>query len=171
MRITKNALAIALLLSSIATGASGAAAASAGASSAVTSGTSSAVAAGTASASPDAAVAISYAEKQQGKPYLWGATGPDAFDCSGLTYMAWQQVHIHIGRTSQQQWADLPHISASELQPGDLIFYVGYLEPGEAAPGHVTMYIGDGQMVEAYATGYPVRITAVRPDVFGYARP
>jgi cell wall-associated NlpC family hydrolase len=169
MRIGKNGLAVLLLFASVATGGSGATAASAGTSPAVAAGAGRA--SGTVRASPDAAVAISYARKQLGKPYLWGGTGPGAFDCSGLTYMAWQQVHVNIGRTSQQQWADLPHISERDLQPGDLVFYVGALDPGEVPPGHVAMYIGNGQILEAYATGYPIRITALRPGAWGFARP
>jgi cell wall-associated NlpC family hydrolase len=172
MRIGKNGIAVLLLGASVATGASGvsaASAASSGSGSAVSAGTGRA--GGTASASAAAAVAIGYAEKQLGKPYLWGGTGPGAFDCSGLTYMAWLQAGVSIGRTSQQQWADLPHISEQDLQPGDLVFYAGALEPGEAPPGHVAMYIGGGQILEAYATGYPIRITALRPGAWGFARP
>src|SRR6266702_938490 len=118
-----------------------------------------------------ALVAIAWARHQLGKPYLWGGTGPGSFDCSGLTYMAWLQAKVSIGRTSQQQWADLPHISEQDLQPGDLVFYVGARDPGEAPPGHVALYIGNGQILEAYATGYPIRITALRPGAWGFARP
>lgn len=116
-----------------------------------------------------AAVAVSYAQHQIGKPYVYGATGPGAFDCSGLTQAAWAAAGVAIPRTSEGQWAALPHISGGQLRPGDLIFYTG--SPIDPPPGHVTMYIGGGQMVEAYATGYPVRDTAVRPGATGYARP
>jgi cell wall-associated NlpC family hydrolase len=120
-------------------------------------------------ASPAAATAITYARAQLGKPYLWGGTGPGAFDCSGLVMQAWAHAGVAIPRTSQAQWAALPHIPASQLQPGDLVFYAGALEPGEAPPGHVVMYLGGGQIIEAYATGYPIRITALRPGAWGFA--
>src|ERR1035441_4527192 len=164
MRIGKNTLSVLLLIASVATGASAGTTASAGTSGAGGTG-------GIAGAPAGAAVAISYARDQLGKPYLWGGTGPGAFDCSGLTYMAWLQAKVSIGRTSQEQWADLPHISEQDLKPGDLVFYVGALEPGEAPPGHVALYIGHGQILEAYATGSPIRITAMRPGAWGFARP
>ena len=68
---------------------------------------------------------IAYAEAQLGKPYLWGATGPDAFDCSGLAMMAYRAAGITIPRTSQQQWAAGTRIPASVARPGDLVFFAG----------------------------------------------
>jgi peptidoglycan DL-endopeptidase CwlO len=125
----------------------------------------------TAAAAPSsaAASAIGYARAELGKPYLWGGTGPGAFDCSGLVMQAWAHAGVAIPRTSQGQWAALPHITEGQLQPGDLVFYTGALEPGEAPPGHVVMYLGGGQIIEAYATGYPIRITALRSDAWGFA--
>jgi cell wall-associated NlpC family hydrolase len=117
--------------------------------------------------SPAAATAVAYARAQLGKPYVYGATGPDAFDCSGLVMAAWQAAGVSIPRTSEQQWDDLPHVSSP--QPGDLIFYTG--SPIDPPPGHVTMYLGGGQMIEAYGTGVPVRVTSVRSGVWGYADP
>ena len=64
------------------------------------------------------ATAISYAREQLGKPYLWGGTGPDAFDCSGLMMMAYRAAGINIPRTSEDQWAWGPKISASQVEPG-----------------------------------------------------
>ena len=117
--------------------------------------------------SPAAAAAVAFARGQLGKPYVYGATGPDAFDCSGLVQAAWAAAGVSIPRTSEQQWADLPHVSSP--QPGDLIFYTGSsIDP---PPGHVTMYIGGGQMLEAYGTGVPIRVTGLRSGVWGYARP
>ena len=123
---------------------------------------------GTITASSGAAgTAISYAQSKVGDPYVYGATGPDSFDCSGLMQAAWGQAGVSIPRTSEAQWAGLPHVSRP--QPGDLIFYTG--SPIDSPPGHVTMFLGGGYMIEAYGTGYPVRVTPVRPGVWGYARP
>jgi peptidoglycan DL-endopeptidase CwlO len=101
--------------------------------------------------------AIAYAEQQLGKPYQWGATGPDAFDCSGLVMMAYRAAGIDIPRTSEQQWTFGPRVSSSQVQPGDLVFFAG-ADGTPAAPGHVGLVIGRGLMIEAYAVGFPVRI-------------
>ena len=71
------------------------------------------------------ATAISFAEQQLGKPYLWGGTGPDAFDCSGLVMMAYRAAGIDIARTSEAQWATEQRVPASQVQPGDLVFFAG----------------------------------------------
>lgn len=94
----------------------------------------------------DTAVAFAYA--QLGKPYSWGATGPDSFDCSGLVYAAWQSAGVSIPRTTYSQWASLPHIPMSDLQPGDLILYNG--------ESHVAMYVGGGYIIDAPHTGADV---------------
>jgi cell wall-associated NlpC family hydrolase len=109
---------------------------------------------------PNAAVAtaIQFAHQQIGKPYLWGGTGPDAFDCSGLVMMAYRAAGINIDRTSQQQWASEQKISPAQVQPGDLVFFAGS-DGTPTAPGHVGLVIGKGKMIEAYATGFPVRIS------------
>jgi len=119
------------------------------------------------------ATAIAYAKQQLGKPYRWGGNGPNVFDCSGLTQHAWQTAGIKIPRTSQDQWAQGTHVSTPK--PGDLVFFHGYLIGGEKPPGHVGLVIGKGLMIEAYATGYPVKIShygaaAGRP-VWGYTDP
>jgi peptidoglycan DL-endopeptidase CwlO len=106
----------------------------------------------------EVATAIAYAEAQIGKPYLWGGTGPDAFDCSGLVMMAYRAAGIAIARTSQQQWATEPHVTAAQVQPGDLVFFAG-ADGTPTSPGHVGLVIGNGQMIEAYATGFPIRIS------------
>ena len=103
--------------------------------------------------------AVSYAEEQLGKPYVWGATGPDAFDCSGLVMMAYQSAGVDIARTSQAQWTTLPHVPASKVVPGDLVFFAG-ADGTPKAPGHVGLVIGKNLMIEAYATGTPIRISA-----------
>jgi cell wall-associated NlpC family hydrolase len=101
--------------------------------------------------------AISYAEQQISKPYLWGGTGPDAFDCSGLVMTAYQAVGVTIPRTSQEQWAWGPKIQPGHEEPGDLVFFAGS-DGTTTSPGHVGLVIGGGKMIEAYATGYPIRI-------------
>jgi cell wall-associated NlpC family hydrolase len=118
-----------------------------------------------------AATAISYAEQQLGKPYQWGGTGPDAFDCSGLVMMAYRAAGIAIPRTSQQQWSWGPRISASQVQPGDLVFFAGS-DGTPTSPGHVGLVIGGGMMIEAYATGFPIRIAPYGDrDPVGFTRP
>ena len=69
--------------------------------------------------------AIAFAQQQIGKPYLWGGTGPDAFDCSGLVMMAYQAAGMNIPRTSEAQWAWGPQVPASQAEPGDLVFFAG----------------------------------------------
>ena len=110
--------------------------------------------AGTGHESHAAAEAIAYAEAQIGKPYVWGGTGPDGFDCSGLTMEAWRHAGVSIERTSQQQSASLPHVSTPER--GDLVFFAGGDGTG-TAPGHVGLVLGPHEMVEAYAPGVPIR--------------
>jgi cell wall-associated NlpC family hydrolase len=117
------------------------------------------------------ATAIAFAEQQLGKPYLWGGTGPDAFDCSGLVMMAYRAAGINIARTSEQQWATGVRISASQAEPGDLVFFVGS-DGTPTQPGHVGLVIGGGKMIEAYATGFPIRVaTYTNRDPIGFTRP
>jgi peptidoglycan DL-endopeptidase CwlO len=124
-------------------------------------------------APPNQAIAsiIAYAQAQLGKPYLWGGTGPDAFDCSGLVMMAYRAGGINIPRTSQEQYAWGPQIPASQAEPGDLVFFAGS-DGTVAAPGHVGLVIGKGMMIEAYATGFPIRIASyTNRDPVGFTRP
>jgi peptidoglycan DL-endopeptidase CwlO len=115
--------------------------------------------------------AIAFAEQQLGKPYQWGATGPDAFDCSGLVMMAYRAAGIYIARTSQEQWLTEQQIPASQVQPGDLVFFAG-ADGTPTSPGHVGLVIGNGQMIEAYATGFPIRIASYTDrDPVGFTRP
>jgi cell wall-associated NlpC family hydrolase len=106
-------------------------------------------------------VAVSYAIAQLGKPYQWGATGPEAFDCSGLVMMAYRAAGIAIPRTTfQQVLVGTPVYGVHDLAPGDLLFSAG--SDGTATdPGHVGMYIGSGLVVEAPRNGEPVMITAM----------
>jgi cell wall-associated NlpC family hydrolase len=103
--------------------------------------------------------AVNYAVDQLGKPYLWGATGPDAFDCSGLVMMAYRAAGISIPRTTfEQVLVGTPVYGLGALAPGDLLFSAG--SDGTATdPGHVGMYLGSGLVIEAPQTGEPVMIT------------
>lgn len=101
-------------------------------------------------------------------PYLWGGTGPDAYDCSGLTQAAWAHAGVSIPRTTYAQWDALPHVSKSELEPGDLVFFEGL--------GHMGMYVGNGLMIDAPATGQVVTLHALDESWYasnydGAARP
>jgi cell wall-associated NlpC family hydrolase len=124
------------------------------------------------------ATAVSYAEGQLGKPYLWGGTGPAAYDCSGLVMMAYRAAGVNIPRTSQIQWKDLPHVAKSKVIPGDLVFFAG-ADGTPKKPGHVGLVIGKNTMIEAYATGFPIRISTFgtpqspggESSVVGFAQP
>ena len=117
------------------------------------------------------AAAIGYAEQQLGKPYLFGGTGPDSFDCSGLVMMAYRSAGVNLERTSQQQWATEVRIPAAQAQPGDLVFFAG-ADGTPTSPGHVGLVIGGGKMIEAYATGFPIRVaTYTNRDPIGFTRP
>jgi cell wall-associated NlpC family hydrolase len=109
-------------------------------------GTTAATYTGPTSTQAERAVAFAYA--QLGKPYQWGAAGPGSFDCSGLAQAAWAAAGVSIPRDTYEQWAALPHIAASALQPGDLLYYDGV--------GHVAMYVGDGYIIDAPQTGLDV---------------
>jgi cell wall-associated NlpC family hydrolase len=95
--------------------------------------------------SSQAGKAVAFAYAQLGKPYVWGATGPGAYDCSGLMYAAWQAAGIALPRDTYGEWAGLPHIPLTDLQPGDLILYNG--------ESHVAMYVGDGYIIDAPHAG------------------
>src|SRR5215831_13387071 len=117
------------------------------------------------------AAAINFAEQQLGKPYLWGGTGPDAFDCSGLVMMAYRTAGISIARTSQAQWATETRVPASQVQPGDLVFFAGS-DGTVTDPGHVGLVIGGGKMIEAYATGFPIRVASyTNRGAIGFTEP
>jgi peptidoglycan DL-endopeptidase CwlO len=118
-----------------------------------------------------AQVAVDTALAQVGKPYQWGGSGPNSYDCSGLTSFAWRAAGVEITRTSRSQWTATKRVSRAELQPGDLVFYS---RSGPANIGHVAMFIGDGKIVEASRAGVPVRVSSTglsRSDILGYGRP
>ena len=102
-----------------------------------------------------AAQAIKFALGEQGKPYVWGATGPDAYDCSGLMLRAYGSAGVLLPRVARDQYHAGALLPVREAQPGDLIF----LSTDPADPDsihHVMMYLGDGKVVEAQQTGVPV---------------
>ncbi|SOE11952.1 NlpC/P60 family protein [Streptomyces sp. 2323.1] len=116
-------------------------------------------------ASAEGKKAISYATAQIGKDYVWGAEGPDTFDCSGLTLRSWQAAGRTIPRTSQEQWRQLPRVALKDMRPGDLIIYF-------SDASHVGMYLGDGAIVHAPRPGRQVTITgAGSMPILGVVRP
>ncbi|MFE5209055.1 NlpC/P60 family protein [Streptomyces sp. NPDC056600] len=109
--------------------------------------------------------AIAYASGQLGKPYVWGAEGPDSFDCSGLTSQAWAAAGYGIPRTSQEQWRRLHRVPVQQMRPGDLIIY-------NSDATHVAMYVGDGLMIHAPRPGRSVTVAgAGTMPILGVVRP
>ncbi|WP_326638125.1 C40 family peptidase [Streptosporangium sp. NBC_01755] len=103
--------------------------------------------------------AVSAAKKQVGDPYRWGASGPGAFDCSGLVKYAWRKAGVSIPRITHSQYRAIrKKVSWSRLRPGDLMFFSG--------KGHVGMYVGEGRMVHSPSSGKTVRIVKLK----GYYR-
>jgi cell wall-associated NlpC family hydrolase len=106
----------------------------------------------TTSASSAVDSAIAFARAQIGKPYVWGATGPNGFDCSGLIQAAYKYAGVSLPRTTFQQIFSGREVSKADLIAGDLIF---------PDAGHVQIYVGDGQVIESPQAGENVRQTAV----------
>lgn len=106
------------------------------------------------SASTAAEKAIAFARAQLGKPYVWGATGPDSFDCSGLTQAAYKAAGIDLPRTTWDQVNVGTRVSETDLQPGDLVFFFSDIS-------HVGLYIGNGDIIHAPHTGTVVKIAPV----------
>ncbi|MGW2187375.1 NlpC/P60 family protein [Streptomyces sp. NPDC001719] len=118
-----------------------------------------------AAASDEAKRAVAFATAQIGKDYVWGAEGPDTYDCSGLTLKAWTAAGRAIPRTSQEQWRQLPRVDVKDMRPGDLIIYF-------ADASHVGMYVGDGTMVHAPRPGRQVTLAgAGTMPILGVVRP
>jgi peptidoglycan DL-endopeptidase CwlO len=112
-----------------------------------------------------AARAVSYAYGALGKPYVWGATGPHGYDCSGLTQAAWRAAGVALPRTTYTQINAGRRVSRTELAPGDLIFFY-------SGVSHVGLYIGAGRMIHAPRPGAPVRVAAIDQMPFaGATRP
>jgi peptidoglycan DL-endopeptidase CwlO len=116
-------------------------------------------------ASGRAAAAVSYAMAQVGDAYVYGAAGPDAYDCSGLTMASWAQAGVALPHSSSAQYSSGPAVPASALQPGDLVFYYSPIS-------HVGMYIGNGMIVHAANPSTGVQVAGLYSMPFsGAVRP
>ncbi|MGW6604507.1 NlpC/P60 family protein [Streptomyces sp. NPDC055036] len=112
-----------------------------------------------------AAAAVAFAYGAIGKPYVWGATGPGAFDCSGLTQAAWRSAGVALPRTTYTQINTGQRVSRGDLAPGDLVFFFSGIS-------HVGIYVGGGQMVHAPRPGSAVRLAPIDQMPFaGASRP
>jgi peptidoglycan DL-endopeptidase CwlO len=112
-----------------------------------------------------AAEAVDFALDQVGDAYVYGAAGPDAWDCSGLTMQAWAAAGVSLPHSSSSQYYSGTHVSTSDLQPGDLVFYYQPIS-------HVALYIGDGQIVHASNPSEPVNVAPVGSmPITGAVRP
>ncbi|MGH3300549.1 MAG: NlpC/P60 family protein [Streptosporangiaceae bacterium] len=98
--------------------------------------------------------AVAFAYDQLGCPYVYGGSGPcgNGYDCSGLTMSAWAYAGVSIPRTSEEQWAELPHVSIADLQPGDILVFSG--------AGHVGLYVGNNELIDAPHTGLDVELVS-----------
>jgi cell wall-associated NlpC family hydrolase len=115
--------------------------------------------------SGSAGKAVSYAWAQLNKRYVWGAAGPNAFDCSGLTMMAWRAAGVSLPHNAAGQYHAIKHITRSQLVPGDLVFYNGL--------GHVGIYIGNNQIIHAPNSRTVVKVSPVDmgDPLYGFGRP
>ena len=111
-----------------------------------------------------AGIAVNYAYGALGTPYVYAAAGDGGYDCSGLTMAAWRAAGVSLPHNAAMQWNAMAHISRAELQPADLVFYSGL--------GHVAIYVGNGQIIQASQPGENVKISSVdMMPPYGYGRP
>lgn len=104
--------------------------------------------------------AVAAARSFLGTPYVWGGTSRAGVDCSGLTYLAYKQMGVDIGRTTYSQYANTTRISKGQLRPGDLVFS-RFGADGKEGPAHVGMYIGNGKTIESPRTGDVVKYSSI----------
>lgn len=114
---------------------------------------------------PMVSTVIETARAMLGLPYIWAAEGPDGYDCSGLTMVAWRMAGISLIHNSAAQFNQTARVALADIQPGDLVFFGNPIH-------HEGLYIGDGKMIEAAKQGVPVRISSInRSDLVGIGRP
>ncbi|HVA42100.1 MAG TPA: C40 family peptidase [Acidimicrobiales bacterium] len=101
-----------------------------------------------------ASLAVSWSQREVGKPYVYGAAGPDSFDCSGLTMYVWGQAGASLPHSAAGQWDDTVRVPISDLAPGDLVFYYQPVD-------HVGIYVGGGEMIVAPHTGTDVQYQSI----------
>jgi peptidoglycan DL-endopeptidase CwlO len=112
-----------------------------------------------------AGAAVKFAYEQLGKTYRFGAAGPNAFDCSGLTMTAWQTLGVNLPHSAAGQYQVIKHVTRAELQPGDLVFYYHPIH-------HVGIYVGDDKVINAPTYGEPVKVSPLNlGPIAGYGRP
>ena len=115
------------------------------------------------------AIAVAEARKHLGKPYVYGGSGPDNFDCSGLTAWAWKAAGVSLSHSAYTQYFETTRVPINAVQPGDLLFFG---KDGVESIHHNAIYIGNGDMIEASQTGTPIRIRGWRSiDIGGAGRP
>ena len=105
------------------------------------------------------AKALQAALSKRGDPYVWGAAGPSAFDCSGLVLWTYAQEGIHLDHFTGDQWNEGTHISRDQLEPGDLVFFYADIS-------HVGLYLGDGLMVDAPSFGQDVMVQKINWSIY-----
>nr|MDT0662490.1 NlpC/P60 family protein [Micromonospora sp. DSM 115978] len=112
-----------------------------------------------------AATAVRFAFAQLGKPYQWGGSGPDGYDCSGLTSAAWAAAGVSLPHNAARQWGAVHRIGRTERRPGDLVFYYRDIH-------HVAIYVGDGRIIHAPRPGKRIRLDRVDyQPIHSFGRP